>query len=250
MIKRILLSLVLLLVIAYLVVAVTTFNREPSNLICSDMELIIKDTVNAGFITKQEITDLLKQKGIYPVGENMERIRTKILEEELDKHPLIDKTECYKTPSGRLCIEITQRVPVLQIMSNNGDEYYIDNKGTIIPPEAKCIAHLAIVTGYVEKSFAMRDLHKFGVFLQQNEFWNAQIEQINVLPGHEIELIPRVGNHIVYLGKIDNFEEKLSRLKIFYEKALNRVGWNKYSRISMEFNNQIICTKNNTAHIQ
>ena len=89
----------------------------------------------------------------------------------------------------------------------------------------------------------MRDLYKFGVFLQNNKFWDAQIEQINVLPNHGIELVPRVGDHLIYLGKIENFENKLHRLKIFYEKGLNQVGWNKYSRINLEFGNQIICTK-------
>ena len=33
------------------------------------------------------------------------------------------------------------------------------------------------------------------------------------------------------------------RMRTFYQSALNRVGWNKYERISIEFNNQIICTK-------
>ncbi|MEG0454469.1 MAG: cell division protein FtsQ, partial [Bacteroides sp.] len=111
------------------------------------------------------------------------------------------------------------------------------------PPDAKCIAHRVIATGNVEKSFAMRDLYKFGVFLQNNKFWDAQIEQIHVLPGRDVELVPRVGNHIIYLGKLENTEQKLERLKVFYEKALNQVGWNKYSRISLEFGNQIICTK-------
>lgn len=243
MIKRILLSIVMLIVICYLVVAVTRFNRKPANLVCRDMELVIKDTAYAGFITKDEIASLLQKKGIYPVGKKADRIHTKTLERELGKHPLIDRTECYKTPSGKLCIEVTQRVPILRIMAAGGDNYYIDNKGTIMPPEAKCVAHRAIVTGNVEKSFAMRDLYKFGVFLQNNKFWDAQIEQINVLPGKDIELVPRVGNHIIYLGKLEHFEDKLARLKTFYEKALNQVGWNKYSRISLEFGNQIICTK-------
>ena len=79
--------------------------------------------------------------------------------------------------------------------------------------------------------------------VENDKFWNAQIEQINVTPTREIELVPRVGDHVVFLGKIDNFEEKLGRLKIFYEKALNKVGWNKYERINLEFSNQIICTK-------
>ena len=44
----------------------------------------------------------------------------------------------------------------------------------------------------------MKDLYKFGVFLQKNSFWNAQIEQIHVLPGKNIELVPRVGDHLIY----------------------------------------------------
>ena len=156
---------------------------------------------------------------------------------------MIDEAEGYKTPSGIVCVEVTQRIPILRVMSSNGQNYYLDNKGTIMPPDAKCVAHRVIVTGNVEKSFAMRDLYKFGVFLQNNPFWDAQIEQIHVLPSKDVELVPRVGDHIVYLGKLDQFEDKLDRLKVFYKKALNEVGWNKYSRISLEFNNQIICTK-------
>ena len=94
MLKRILLSLVLLLVTAYLCIAVTVFNRKPANQVCRDMELIIKDTVYAGFVTKDEVAGILQKKGIYPVGKKMERIQTKTLERELDKHPLIDETEC------------------------------------------------------------------------------------------------------------------------------------------------------------
>ena len=243
MIKRILRSIVLLLVLAYLIVAVTAFNRKPAGQVCRDVELVIKDTVYAGFITKKEVAAMLEKKGVSPIGKHLDRIRTKTLEQALSKHPLIDEVECYKTPSGKLCIEVTQRIPILRIMSANGENYYLDNKGTVMPPDAKCVAHRAIVTGNVEKSFAMRDLYKFGVFLHNNKFWDAQIEQIHVLPDQNIELVPRVGDHLVYLGKLENFEDKLARLKEFYKKGLNRVGWNKYSRINLEFNNQIICTK-------
>ena len=243
MVKRILLSIVMLMLIASLGIAIPAFNRKPADQTCRDMELVIKDTAYAGFITKDELKGILQQKGIYPIGKKMERISTKSLERELSKHPLIDEAECYKTPSGKVCVEVTQRIPILRVMSSNGQNYYLDNKGTIMPPDAKCVAHRVIVTGNVEKSFAMKDLYKFGVFLQNNPFWEAQIVQINVLPGKEIELVPRVGNHIIYLGKLEHFEDKLKRLKTFYEKGLNQVGWNKYSRISLEFGNQIICTK-------
>lgn len=243
MIKRILLCIVMLLIIAYLTIATTVFSEKPANRVCHKMEFAIKDTSNSRLITKDEIDELLKQKGIYPVGKKMEDIESKTIEKILCAHPLIGNAECYKTAGDIVCIEINQRIPVLRIMSNNGDNYYIDAKGRIIPPGANCLVHLAIATGDVKKSFAMKELSQFGSFLQNDPFWRSQIEQINVLQNNEIELVPRVGDHIVFLGKLDHFEAKLGKLKQFYEKALNQVGWNKYARISMEFGNQIICTK-------
>lgn len=243
MFKKILLSIVLLAIAAYLMAAITVFNRKPATQVCNDIQLVIKDSVYAGFITKKEVSNLLKKKGISPQNRPLEQVHTQAIEQELSQHPLIERVECYKTPGGNVNIEVYQRIPILRIMSSNGDNYYLDNKGTIMPATDRCIAHRAVATGKIEKTFALKYLYKFGVFLQRNPFWDAQIEQIHVLDAENVELVPRVGNHVIYLGSLDNFENKLKRLKVFYEKALNRVGWNKYSRISVEFDNQIICTK-------
>ena len=35
----------------------------------------------------------------------------------------------------------------------------------------------------------------------------------------------------------------LEIFKAFYEKGLNNVGWNNYTKINIKFENQIICTK-------
>ncbi len=241
--KQILLAVLLLLVAAYLVVAVTTFNRKPQGEVCRQVELRLKDSLYGGLVTKPEVLSLLEKEGIKPVGMELDRIPTQQVERILLDHPLIERVECYKTSGGTLRVEVTQRTPLLRVMSDNGDNYYIDNHGTVMPASSKTVAHLAVATGNIEKSFATRNLYKFGVFLQRNSFWNAQIEQIHVLPKGNVELVPRVGDHLIYLGKLENYEEKLSRVKAFYEKGLNRVGWNKYARIDVEFSNQIICTK-------
>lgn len=88
--------------------------------------------------------------------------------------------------------------------------------------------------------------------MQNNPFWEAQIVQINVLPGKEIELVPRVGNHIIYLGKLEHFEDKLKRLKTFYEKGSTRwdginirvSAWNLEIRLSAQ-KETIICKQLN-----
>lgn len=243
MIKKTLLLSVVLLVGVYLLLSITAFNSKPTGEICKSFELIIKDSVSAGFVTTKEVAGLLKKHNLHPAGKKMEDIVSSDIEEVLGNHLLIDKVECYKTPNGNVNIEVTQRIPILRIISRNGENYYIDNKGEVMPRDAKCIAHLTIVTGYVDKSFATSDLYQFALFLQNNKFWNAQIEQVNVSREKDIELVPRVGNHIIFLGKLNNFESKLNKVKKFYHKGLNKVGWNKYNRISVEFDNQIICSK-------
>ena len=86
-----------------------------------------------------------------------------------------------------------------------------------------------------------------------------QIEQINVLADRGIELVPRVGDHVIYIGclpqnaaaadrdvEIKEFvNRKLERVDKFYRYGLSVAGWDSYSYINVEFDNQIICKRRN-----
>ena len=234
--------LFLLLIIVYLVIAVTTFNAKPEEQTCEGMELVINDSIDYGFITPKEVLRVLTKEKISPIGKKMGEINTRQLEDALKQHPLSGEVECYRIPNGKVGIEVTQRIPLLRIMATNGENYYLDDKGVTMPT-ANNAANVAVATGYIDKGFAQNELFELGMFLRENPFWNAQIQQINVTATKELELVPRVGDHIIFIGKPGNYEKKFERLKTFYKKGLNQVGWNKYSRISLEFENQIICTK-------
>lgn len=243
MLKKILILCAVLLLGAYLVVAMTRLNRQPAEATCRDIVLNIgQDTRPEGFITEAELEKLLKKGNLYPQGKKMADIRCRDIESYLEKSPFIENAECYKSPADRVCIEVTQRIPVLRIMADNGEQYYLDSKDGIIPLSGYA-AHLPVVTGPVTHKNAGPLLHELSLCIRKDSFWNSQVEQIHVTPAGELEMIPRVGDHVVFLGKPKDMEGKLARLKTFYQKALNKVGWNKYTRISLEFNNQIICTK-------
>ena len=242
MLKKLFIFLFLILMTVYLVMAVTVLNGKPLEQTCSSMELVIKDSIDYGFISKKEILRLLNGKKLSPIGKKLGDVNTRELEDELKQHPLIGNAECYRTSSNRIGIEITQRLPILRVMAANGEHYYIDDKAHIMPIPNSA-GNVANVTGHVDKAFATKELYEFGMFLQKNPLWKAQVQQINVTSAKELELVPQVGDHIIFLGKPNNYENKFERLKTFYKKGLNEIGWNKYSRISLEFDNQIICTK-------
>jgi cell division protein FtsQ len=85
---------------------------------------------------------------------------------------------------------------------------------------------------------------KIGQQIKEHKFWKNQIEQINITDDKKVEMIPRVGNQLIYLGSPIHVDKKLDNLETFYKKVMHTVGWNKYSKINLEFENQIICTKN------
>lgn len=236
-------SLVMLLIIAYLCTAFTVFNKKPVGLVCSKIEVSTKDTTFSDLFNPRTVADILKQKKLNPIGKDIDSVSTLSLERELSQHPLIDNVECYKTPSGKIHIDIRQKSPVLRVFNSHGENFLVDNKGSIMPLVASNAFHLPVVTGQATRTFCASKLYELGVFLQHDAFWKAQIEQINVLAGGNIEIVPRVGNHIIYLGQLDDYEKKLHRVEKFYTKALNKIGWNKYERINVELSNQIICTK-------
>lgn len=242
MIKKISLLLFLLLISVYLIAAISVLNVKPTKQVCKGIELFITDNVDYGFVTRKDITNLLEKEHKSPIGKKREDINIREIESSLNKLTLAEQVECYFTPTGNIGIIVTQRLPLIRVMSNNGQNYYIDSNGEFMPITNKT-AYVAIATGFIDGNFAKKELFELGIFLQHNPMWKAQIEQINVTPTHELEIIPRVGNHVIFLGKANNYDEKFKRLKIFYEKALNSIGWNKYNRISLEFSNQIICTK-------
>ena len=230
----------------YLILAVTAFNDPDEAMAkeCTEVKIDIEKESMEGFLNPGEVKKLLTQHKLYPLSQPMSSISPRKMEETLQKSPFVERAECYKTLSGHVCINIKQRIPVIRIMADNGDNYYLDNHGNIMP-ESGYATDILIATGNISKKYAQRVLSKIANHIVSNSFWRNQTVQLNVLANGTLEMVPRVGEHIVYLGSPANINNKLERLRKFYIYGLNKAGWNKYNYINVEFNNQIICKKNN-----
>ncbi len=240
---RVFTILIGLVLLGYILLASFFFHNRKEEGVCRDLQIIVKDSLDKHFVTEADVIEQLKRSGLNPVKKEMHAINTEKIEQELMKNEMISRIEVYKTPSNRIKLEIAQKIPIMRVIGAYGS-FYIDNKGSTMPVSRRYTALLPVASGYVEKDFAKGELFKFALFLQENDFWNNQIEQIYVRSEQEVELIPRVGNHRIVLGSFDGFEEKLANLQIFYDQVIPRMGWNKYNTINLKFKNQIVCTKN------
>jgi cell division protein FtsQ len=136
---------------------------------------------------------------------------------------------------------------VVHVMAQNGDDYYVDNHNDVMQHN-NYTCNLLVATGNISKPFASKVLASVVRQIMSDSFWRNQVVQLNVLDDHSIELIPRVGNHVIYLGQGRDIARKLNRLQKFYTYGLSQTGWNRYSRISVEFDNQIICKRRSKKH--
>lgn len=227
----------------YLLLAVTAFNKPyDSDAVCSQVKIDIGDSFTNGFLNAGEIKKLLQNNGMYPLGKPLSMVNTRDIEDFLRKSPFVDDAQCYKTGSGNVCVTLTQRTPVVRVKADNGDDYYVDNHGGLMP-NTKYVADIIIATGHIDRNYARKVLSRVGSHIAADKFWRNQVVQINVLGDGSMEIVPRVGDHIVYLGEPVFVQSKLKRMEKFYKYGLSQAGWNKYSYISVEFDNQIICKK-------
>lgn len=242
MIKKLAIVFLLLCLACYFVAAVTVLNKPKEGLVCNGIEVYVEDSLQTGLIKEKEVKRMLDERKCNPLGKLMSDVSLKQIDSVLSKNPYVEDVTSYKTPGGKVCISVRQRFPILHVMPDNGPSYYLDRTGRQMPKSSYC-ANLVVATGHITPQYARRNLVRLGRIVQENEFWNNQIQQIYVAENGEVELIPRVGEHTILLGPPARVEEKLARLKEFYTKGLNKVGWNKYSTINLKYDNQVICKK-------
>jgi cell division protein FtsQ len=242
-VKKILSILTVFLLAGYMVYSVLGMtNRHEDVRLCRGVDLHITDSLHFDLIDEDMVLSLLKEHSLDPIGSPLEAIDVEAIEQTLALHPLVGKAQCYKTGGDMLRINLSGKVPLVRVLNNRGQDFYVDSHGEILSQHSLAV-QLPVATGYIDREFASKELLEVVRAIDRSEFWKAQVEQINVTSDKQIELVPRVGDHLLILGTADNIEDKLERLMNFYEKGLDNVGWNKYRSISVAYENQVVCKK-------
>lgn len=243
MIKKLLSILSVLMLTCYLVFSMLFMSESHEETrLCKGVEVVVRDSSDISLVDCEMIHSLIGSEGMDPVGKPLASVNTQAMEEMLSHYPLIETAQCFKTSGNKVKIVVYSKIPLLRVRSNGGDDYYVDSKGEILNHRMLSL-HLPVATGYIDRKFAADDLRRVVMAIDRSEFWRAQIVQINVNKDRQIELVPRVGGHLLILGSAENVTDKLDRLYSFYETGISRIGWNKYSSVSVAYENQVVCKK-------
>ncbi|OWK71717.1 cell division protein FtsQ/DivIB [Pedobacter sp. AJM] len=246
-----------LISLAGVVVLLSFINVKKQTVKCTDVKILIPGADN--FIEREEIDAILKEDQGVLLGRNLENINIHKIEKKLQSNPYIAFAKVYVDMDGILNIEVKQRQPIVRILNETGQDFYIDNDGLKMPTSSNFTANVLVATGHISEVFGSRvdtlhtklarDLYKTAQYIKKDTLWDAQIEQVVVDQQNDMELIPRVGNQRIILGNADSLEKKMNNLLIFYKKAMPQVGWEAYKTINIKYTNQIVCQRRDSTEI-
>lgn len=258
----------------YLAMAGRYSSSHRSEVVCSNLEVKVLDSARYGFITSDMVRLWFNSGEIQVFGKELARIDTRELQKFIARRGYVKSARVYTSMDGTLHVELTQRSPLARFNMAGGYNFYLTEDGYIVPAQRHAVDYVPLVTGSFEFPFAkdyigyyydslseeekkvsknymfFSNLIKFVKFVDDSDFWNSFIVQINVAGGTaydgyepQLEIVPRIGNHLVILGGVNDCERKLEDLMAFYNGAAAYEGWNNYRYINLKYKGQIICIK-------
>ncbi|MCC7466282.1 MAG: cell division protein FtsQ/DivIB [Saprospiraceae bacterium] len=174
------------------------------------------------------------------------------MERVLEMDPFVKDADAYIDQNNQVHIDVVQREPLLRVLDNQGNNYYLDASGKKMPPSKNFAARVIVATGNIapytpefreKRKSSLKDLYQITQTLLADDFFHAFIQQIHVTNTGEFVLVPLIGDQKIILGSARKLEDKLQRLKIFYKEGMPYEGWNKYSTINLKYSGQVVCKR-------
>jgi cell division protein FtsQ len=210
-------------------------------------EVVLLDKGN-NLIQPEEFERMVTKKFGSMKGLPIEIVDMRAIEDFLALNPYIRKADVFLGASGRLVLNLHQRIPLMRIVDNSGRHWYVDTDTVRMPVSTHFTARVPLVNGNFPtapdcKHWPMKELYAISAMLRDDDFMGPLIDQIYVESTQKIWLVPRLGPSRILLGTTDDLESKVERITKFYKKALPAEGWDAYSYIDTRFAGQIVAKR-------
>ena len=192
------------------------------------------------FLTHENVSKLLIQNKESVTSVPKDILDLNELEMALNSNPIIKNAEVYLSVNAELTANIEQKKPIARV--NTNASYYIDDEGSYMPLSSNYAARVPLVTGQIEKN-NLDNVFKVAKKIYNDEILKKHVVEIHQNQDKTIYLKLRQNSFKVDLGKVKSLDKKFDNLKAFYQKALKDKTLNTYSKVNLQFDNQVVCTK-------
>lgn len=242
MVKKILLAVVVVVCCGAVLVGGAWCSAQKDGSPCTAIQIVVKDSMERQFVQVDELEGYLKRHRVCVQGFVMEQVDCHAVEQCLLSHDMVRSAECYKSPFGVVRVEVTQRVPVLCVMTVDGC-YYVDSDRRVMPARKSVDVDLPVFRGAVSERAAREEYYDFVEWLQSNHYWRELISDVYVQQPKHLLLSQRGQKSKIVLGALDGYADKLSRLRTLFTHGLDEIEHPEYREYDLRFDGQVVGRK-------
>lgn len=224
--------------------------RMKSDVAVQDIEVKIANLDENHFLDEQDVLGLMQVNQENIKGASVGHLNLKDIENRVKNDPFVRDAQLYTDLKGNVVANVELRRPVARMVRNDGPDGYLAEDGAVMPVSEKFTSRVLLLSGaYIRKILKTENLNNSEEgkelmalidMIRNDDFWHAQITQLDIDSKMHIVMLPQVGDERIEFGTPENAETKLKKLKIYYKEILPRMGWNKYSRVNLEYEGQIV----------
>lgn len=213
------------------------FNNAPMENVSINM-VYPKGLEKVYFIDEKNVMDFIRKAN---PSRKIGDIDIPALEKEINNFPSVDSANVYLNLNGALNVDIMQRVPAFRL-NRGGENFYVDRKGNEFPLSRIYSHPTMLVQGNVKRSEYLQ-VAELVKKIETDDFSRKYFIGI-AKEGADYNLLTSDGYYRVEIGTLDNIDLKVKGFRTFVEKFLVFQEPEKYSRVSVKYDNQIVTTLN------
>jgi cell division protein FtsQ len=231
------------------VVLLVAAMKQKGNKVCSGVNIEIVGPHNYVFVDENDIKQILKENNAV-TGNEISQTDLNAIEEDLQKNAWIKQADLFFDNNQLLQVKINERDPLARVFTLQGNSFYIDSSGMRLPVSENQTARVPVFTSFTSNknilsapdSALLNDIKKIAQFISTDPFWTEQVSQINITTERNFQIVPVLGNQIIELGNADSLQSKFDRLYSFYKQVWAKAGFEKYEKIDVRYDGQVVAT--------
>lgn len=235
--------------VALLTVLVIVANVARSGSQVRGVEVVVRYGDTPTLVDDKVVVDTVLRRLPNLLQRQVKAVSTGQVAEAARRVPFLTHVNATLSVSGKVVIRADQRRPIARIYYGNR-QLYIDREGALFPISRLGNCNVLVAGGAFTEPLRVDSLNaqltslwKLACFIDDDKDYRTLIDQIYVERDGDLMMVPKIGSHVIEVGTPDNLEEKFDNLITFYRKGMPRAGWDTYSKISLKFKDQVVCTK-------
>ena len=196
---------------------------------------------NNNFVKQETVNKLLIENKTDVRSIAKEDLNLNKLENSINQHPIIEKSDVFVTVDGVLKVVVKQKTPIGRVFDDLGS-FYIDYEGNTMPLSDVNTARVPLVSGEITNK-NKKKLSEILKIIYDDEFLKKNIIGVQILPSDDLMMTNRNFDYQIEFGKMVNEKKKFKNYKAFFQKAVLDSTLYKYKKINLRFTQQVVCSK-------